>query len=374
MNKTAIHSFAIAAQTGHPIMLVGEPGISKTSMIRSFAKATQRYLEAPPAAAMEPPEVTGYLVPTDDGLGRVIVPPFVRRLLAAHSRTEKTMVFFDDASQLSGLMQGALMRLVLERRAGDHELPPDIWIVGAMNPPQQTAGGWELAPAWANRWVFLPWPVDMDSWTSWLLGTGSYAEYKFPILPESWRGHRLEVAAVLAAFAKRNPEKVQAMPKDEHSQAGAWASLRSCGDFLVDLLAAAISVQATNAVKTTLCAAAIGPGSGPAFMSFYKDMNLPDPEELLRGGKFELPKQDDRRYAILASVAAAVARDLTPERWAAGWEIMSMAASHGARDVAAASVRLLAEKYTPGCGLEIPPAKILAPFKPLLKAAWGYTD
>lgn len=113
-------------------------------------------------------------------------------------------------------------------------------------------------------------------------------------------------------------------------------------------------------------------GSGPAmeFLGWVKEMDLPDPEAILRAPeKFKLPSRSDRQFAVLASVAAAVCSNVTNERWLAGWKVMAKAATDGPKDVAAAaSSSLLKLVRTKRPDLPLPSAEIKA-FIPLLKAS-----
>jgi hypothetical protein len=73
-----------------------------------------------------------------------------------------------------------------------------------------------------------------------------------------------------------------------------------------------------------------------------QEMDLPDPEAVLADpGSFALPHRSDRAYAAVAAVAAVVAARPTPERWAAGWRVLGIAARR-APDVAAVGARTLA--------------------------------
>ena len=57
--------------------------------------------------------------------------------------------------------------------------------------------------------------------------------------------------------------------------------------------------------------------------------------------RFTLPERGDRAYAVLTSVAAAVAAEPTVDRWVAGWRVMARA-GESAPDVAAMAARILA--------------------------------
>ena len=110
---------------------------------------------------------------------------------------------------------------------------------------------------------------------------------------------------------------------------------------------------------------AVGDGAGVEFLAWLAEMDLPDPEQVLADpASFRLPERGDRAYAALAAIAAAVAADPTPERWAAGWQVLGLAADV-APDVAAVAARVLAKCRPEGAAL---PAEIHR-FAPLLRDA-----
>jgi hypothetical protein len=101
------------------------------------------------------------------------------------------------------------------------------------------------------------------------------------------------------------------------------------------------------------------------FLAWLVEMDLPDPEQVLADpGSFRLPERGDRAYAALAAIAAAVAADSTPERWAAGWQVLGLAAD-AAPDVAAVAARVLARCRPDGAAL---PEQIRL-FAPVLRDA-----
>src|SRR6202007_2626592 len=91
---------------------------------------------------------------------------------------------------------------------------------------------------------------------------------------------------------------------------------------------------------------AAGEGAGVEFLAWLVQMDLPDPEAVLADpASFRLPERGDRADAALAPIATALAATPTPERWAAGWQVLGLAAGgeDAAPDVAATAARVLAK-------------------------------
>jgi hypothetical protein len=115
-------------------------------------------------------------------------------------------------------------------------------------------------------------------------------------------------------------------------------------------------------------AGAVGEGPGLEFSAWARELDLPDPEVLLKDpALFKLPRRGDQAYAVLAAVAAAAVSRLDRERWLAAWRVMGLAAEQGAKDIAAAAVRSLAQAKGKVPDLPMPPEIKL--FIPLLKEA-----
>jgi hypothetical protein len=131
------------------------------------------------------------------------------------------------------------------------------------------------------------------------------------------------------------------------------------------LLAAVEAAGTGELAQSILVCGAVGQGAGVEFLTWLIEADLPDPEAVLADpDTFELPERGDRAYAALSSVAAAVASEPTPERWAAGWIVFGKA-GEAAPDVAAAAARTLARCRPPGA--PVPPQ--VAAFSSLLRDA-----
>ncbi len=132
-----------------------------------------------------------------------------------------------------------------------------------------------------------------------------------------------------------------------------------------DLLAASRRAGVTAEVRTALVCGCVGEGPGIEFLGWLAELDLPDPEAVLADPDgFLLPERGDRAYAVLMSVAAAVASDATPQRWAAGWQVLGRAGER-VPDVAAMAARSLVRCRPDGAAT--PPEA--AVFLPLLRDA-----
>jgi hypothetical protein len=136
-----------------------------------------------------------------------------------------------------------------------------------------------------------------------------------------------------------------------------------------ELLAACLSLglplEATETV--TLMSGCVGETAAHEFLTYARELDLPDPEDVLRNPKaLRLPERGDRAYAVLVGVVAAVLANNTEKRWNRAWDVLAVAVNDGKPDIAAGAARSLA--FNRPKGNLLPPTSIDA-FLPLLKEA-----
>jgi hypothetical protein len=261
------------------------------------------------------------------------------------------ILFFDEISTAPHTVQAALLRVVFERRVGEYQLPDTVWAGAAANPPDQAAGGWDLAPPLANRFMHLQWRHDAMRWAeefpSYFATTSAQASAGVVVRPGVGAAAWAQARALVAAFIRVRPHLLFQMPQDAERAGRAWASPRTW-DFASRVLAVALQdaggrVEAAVLDAAEAVAGCVGEGPAGEFITWARALDLPDPEELLADpARFRLPERGDVAYAVLAAVATAVVSRCTTERWLAAWEILGRAAEQGAKDISAAAARQLA--------------------------------
>lgn len=347
----------IAVAAGVPVLLWGAPGTGKTSALRAMAAAAGLPCEVVIASIREPSDFAGLPVVVDGDV-RFAPPTWARRLADAG----RGLLFLDELSTAPPAVQAALLRVVLERVVGDLALPAAVAVVAAANPPEQAADGWDLSPPLANRFCHLEWEVDARGFGEGLVA--GFTTPPAPTLDAGWEGGLAVARGLVAAFVSVRPGLVSAVPSDRTQAGRGWPSPRSW-EMTARLWTAAEAAGSGAEVVSALVRGAVGDGPGVEFLAWAAEMDLPDPEAVLADpAGFVLPDRGDRAYAVLSSVAAAVAADPTPPRWAAGWRVLARAGEH-APDVAAMAARVLARCRPAGAS---PPPEVRA-FLPLLRDA-----
>jgi hypothetical protein len=353
----AVEALGVAVAARVPVLLWGAPGTGKTSVIRAMAAAMGWPCETVIASIREPSDFAGLPVVVGEGV-RFAPPAWARRLAAAGHG----LLFLDELSTAPPAVQAALLRVVLERVVGDLELPDEVAVVAAANPPEQAADGWDLSAPLANRLCHLAWDIDPRAVADGL--AGGWAAPRVPQLPADWAAELGLALALVAAFLQARPALACAPPADADAAGRGWPSPRTW-EMAARLWAASGAAGSGEEARSALVRGAVGEGAGVEFLAWLAEMDLPDPEVVLADpAAFRLPPRGDRAYAAVAAVAAVVAADPTPQRWAAGWQVLGQAAK-SAPDVAAVAARTLARCRPDGVPL---PAEVHL-FAPVLRDA-----
>jgi len=170
------------------ILVVGQPGIGKTAIIRSVCTDIGADLIVSHPAVADPTDFKGF--PARDGDHATFL-PFGDTWYAITS-TRPTVWFVDDLGQASESVQKGLMQLLLGRRINGHVLPEQVTFVGATNDARQQAGVTGLIEPVKSRWdSIVRLETHIDDWSEWALGPGN-------------------MPAVLVAFLRDRPELLSA--------------------------------------------------------------------------------------------------------------------------------------------------------------------
>ncbi|MCC3331295.1 AAA family ATPase [Nocardia abscessus] len=328
---TQLEALALAVAADLPVLLWGEPGIGKTAALTQLAADLDLPLTTVIASVHEPSDFSGLPIIGDDPAqnGVPMAPPdWAVRLV----RAGRGLLFLDELSTAPPAVQAALLRLVLERRIGNIQLPRGVRIVAAANPRSSAADGWELSPPLANRFVHLQWTHDHDVVVRGLGGTWPHATLPRLApekLSEAVAFARRAVCVLLAA----RPALVHQLPSAETRRGGPWPSPRSW-EMTLWLIAFATAAGSSREVLSLLVRGTVGDGPGFELLAGLDRMDLPDPEALLADpAGAALPERGDLRQAVLDGVVAAVRKRPEKSRWDAAWALLVKALETGAPDL-----------------------------------------
>lgn len=324
----------IALQTNIPVLIWGQPGVGKSSTIAAVAKLLNLHLEVVISSVREPSDFAG-LPLIHKGEVKLAPPSWAKRLAEA----KKGILFLDEWSTSPPAVQAALLRVILDKVVGDLDLGKDIAIIAAANPIDSAAGGWELAPPTANRFIHLDWKIDPKAWTKGLLNGW---QLDIPEIPnKDWESELPTAKYIVSNFIERFNDQLFKMPRDISQSGKAWPSPRTWEN-TTKLLASCRANQVSKEVLEALVIGSIGEGAGHAFLEFLANMDLPNPETLLANPNYEFPKnRSDKVDVILSSVVAAVKRQMTVDRYYQAIKVLCSAANQEFLDLAYPKVKTL---------------------------------
>lgn len=364
-------SYFIAAQTGVCPLTVGIPGCAKTAIASAFAKSIGRECYTFIGSIREPSDLGLPVIDQESRCVDLLAPRWVDTICRDAEKGKFWVIFWDELTTCSPAMQAGMLRPIAEGWIGDKKLPKETIQMAAANPPGLAANGFELEPPLANRVCHLKWEMN---WSAWDIGMASGLEFPdptFPVLPKDWRLGLGETGALVAAFRNRKPGCFSP-PTDEHGNpkmdrstlGAAWPSPRSWTNAVL-CLTAAVSVKADDAVQQELVEGCVGYGAAVEFFEWKRSLDLPDPEEMLheameatrkkRKMDYKRPNRPDKVLAMLGSVAAAVIRNNSVDRWQAAMNILAEEAEF-AVDIAAACCKPLLQAAVMPKGAAMPPA------------------
>lgn len=289
---------------GIPALLWGQPGEGKTSFVEAFHRPEFPVVTLI-ASIHDPTDFSGLPV-FERGRMHFAAPDWSFAFEEQHGG----VLFLDELTTAPPSVQAALLRVVLERKVGGKSLPAGVRIIAAANPPDEVAGGWELSPPLANRFVHLSWNLSGVEFA-----TALEEGFAGPALPAiDVARHREAVQhwkMMTAAFLRRDPAAVRTKPADGEI---AFASPRTW-DYAIALMAtcdlldkAAKPGGRGSTVFYNLLVGCLGSGAAKSYVAFLKDLKLPNPEKVLDGKENVVVGSltDDELYVFFCALAAAL--------------------------------------------------------------------
>lgn len=309
--KAALFTPISGGRWGLPLLAWGAPGVGKTSVIEQLAAEWGLVSEV--LSPGERGEGAFGVVPVPSTEGTLTYPRPEWTRLFDHGAAG--LVFVDEITTAAPALQAPLLGLVLARRIGGHVLPPRVRVLAAANPPEQAAGGFDLAAPVANRFGHLDWYApSVDEHCAWMLGAasdtvlGGDASAEEARVLDAWPAAWARAVGLETAFLRRRPGLKNVVPQvgDPKASRG-WPSDRSW-EAATRALASASVHWLTEAETEEFVAGFIGEAAASEWFAWQREVDLPDPAALLDGTATftPTPLRLDRTMAVLASCAALV--------------------------------------------------------------------
>lgn len=156
--------------------LKGKPGVGKSAGIHALAKEYNLKLIDLRLAQLDPTDLNGFPAPDPvTGRARFLVPevfPMENDPLPKDANGKEMngwLLFLDELSNASNLVQGAAFKLVLDRKIGQHNLNEKCFIVCAGNRETDRAAAGKVNSAMRSRLAHFTIESNVKLWTNWAM-------------------------------------------------------------------------------------------------------------------------------------------------------------------------------------------------------------
>lgn len=299
-----------------PIMMVGAPGTGKTATVRALADEMKYKLLTVIGSQMDPTDVTGLpsgqeIYRREDGTpvhGTVYLAPWWQVEIM---KTKRVILFLDEFSNTSSSTRAALLTLLQNREFPNGEkMPEETIVMGAMNPVEQAADGYELDMPTTNRIFFISWNPSVKSWVEGMLNAWGQEVSQEESM---WRRK-------IVSFIQDNPTWLHQEPNDAETTEvynvnrndpsqmevlrSAWASRRTW-DKLSQVLA---HTDDDISVQDLIMSGLVGFRAAAAFREWLRRNDVVDPNEVMNNPKkFDFKKMtlDDSNLVLRSIVEMA---------------------------------------------------------------------
>jgi MoxR-like ATPase len=154
---------------GISVLVLGHPGIGKSTLAIELAKTMARPLIDIRLAQRDPAEIGGVYFPNrDKQVIELLAPDWVKKACA-----EPCFVFLDEINAaVTKLHQAAAYQIVLEKRVGPFTFHPGTVVMAAGNLEEDRAIVTPLSSALCNRFAHYLMRPDVASWLRWAAAAG----------------------------------------------------------------------------------------------------------------------------------------------------------------------------------------------------------
>lgn len=339
MNYRILHAaWFCPSPEGHmglPLFFWGPPGFGKTAFVKdAVVRAGMPAYERLSPSERGEGQFGVVPVPGADNLLHYPAPDWSGKF------KDGGVLFVDELNTAPPALQAPLLGLVQLRALGSHVFPRRTRVIAAANETMHAAGGWDIAPALANRFGHFEFEgLDAGSWAVALLGGFENTEGSSASAPvnaemeerrvmEAWPGAMAYAAGIVAGFIRKRPELLHKQPHTGDAKASrAWPSRRSW-HYATTALASARVHGLSESDTDTFLAGFVGLAATQELATWRVNLDLPEPADLL-DNKVQW-KHDgrrlDRTIAVLGACAGLVAPQKAPKRTERGnrcWELIA---------------------------------------------------
>lgn len=284
----------ISLAANQAVLLLGDPGVGKSAIVYKLAKELDMPLHILLGSTLDPTDIGGLPVVRLDGKGVDRCPLQVIQDAA----NRPCILFLDEISAAPLPVQAAMLRLILERVAGDVVLHPETRVVAAANPPEQAPGGFDLSAPLMGRVCALHFRPSESEVLDF-----------FATLGEEGSALR-EESRTFAAVAACTPDLLQVdIPKECVTGGKPWGAPRAW-ERVVRARAAAIALGGGLPPETeaALMAGSVGTHAATAYRAIMSMIGeLPSVAEIVKDPKNARIPEDTHKQVAAVGLIGRVA-------------------------------------------------------------------
>lgn len=276
---------------GYGVNLVGLNATRKSDMLEQIGMRTNTPVFKALAPIRQPEDFAGAAMPVQNGIVIECILPAARSCLAS---PDGSILFIDETSDAPRATLAALHNIPVERKVGDHSLPPRTRCVTAMNPPEFATVGHGISSGIASRFahVWVPPPTRLQ-WRTWMRGRLKPLMTMVDamnLVIQNWNQHWPLTMSITDKFMERTEDSTlhdQPKPDDPRS-GGPWANPRGWHYFICARTALKC-LGAPAHLEFEILETLMGPAVVKLWTEWLAKSNLPSIEDMLQGN-WELNK------------------------------------------------------------------------------------
>lgn len=300
--KELVHIIGIMFDLQQPLFIWGPPGCGKSAIAKQVADEKKVNYYDIRATLLDPVDLRGVpnIITRPDGtrLTEWCPPDFL-------PNEEQALVNFDELNSAAPQVQAAFYQIILDRCVGNWKAKPGVVFIACGNREGDRGVVNRMPAPLANRFVHVELCPDVDDWSEWI-----YKKY-------ASSSNEIEAGADIASFIRFKRDLL--FKFDPLQDLRAFPTPRAWEKVLQQLIYFRLTKLPFD-ICESIASGTVGPGAAGELIGFLKLKDeLPDVDNILAGGPWNVPKKIDVLHALCGSLATRANEANRRSLWKALW-------------------------------------------------------